>query len=65
MSLEPSWNARSNVILDLKGCSKAVLSFVVGHGKSPWFSRCSVLRVVGVGWRGLVSWVVDGGFFLD
>ncbi len=59
-----SWDARSNRVMSAEACSEAIMAHAVGHGKSPWFSRLSVLRVVGVDWRGLISCVVDGGFFL-
>jgi hypothetical protein len=65
MSLNRFWTARGSSVLDAKGCSEGVFIPVVGHGKSPCFPRCRVLRTVGVGWRVLVSRVVDGGFFLD
>jgi len=63
MSHELSGNAR-NVSLDVETCSEAILTPMLGHGKSPCLSRCRVLRVVGVGWRVLDSGFVDGGFFL-
>ena len=51
--------------LDVRGCLNGVFRGVLGHGKSPCFSRLRVLSVVGVDWRALVFCVVDGGFFLD
>ena len=56
--------ARSVAFLDAKGCSNGVFSGMLVHGKSPCFSRCHVLSVIGVDWRVLVLVVVDGGFFL-
>jgi hypothetical protein len=64
MSLELFGNARSIAFLAVEDCSKGILVLCVGHGKSPCFSRCPVLRVVGVDWRVLVFVVADGGFFL-
>ncbi len=59
-----SWDARSNRVMSAEACSEAILAPAVGYGKSPCFSRCSVLMLFGVDWRGLISCVVDGGFFL-
>ena len=55
----------SVAFLDVKGCSNGVFRGMMGHGKSPCFSRCSVLTAVSVDERGVVLIVVDGGFFLD
>jgi len=33
--------------LDVKGCLKDVFRGVLGHGKSPCFSRCRVLSLIG------------------
>ena len=43
-----------SVFLEVKSCSKAILELSGGHGKSPCFSRCSVLAVVGVDYAVLV-----------
>ena len=32
----------------VEGCSEGVLGLVFGHGKSPWFSRCSFVWSVSV-----------------
>ncbi len=58
-------DARSFAFLDVKGCLKDVFRCMLWHGKSPCFSRCTVLSSVSVGWRVLVFCVIDGGFFLD
>jgi hypothetical protein len=58
-------DARIIALMAVKTCSKAILALCAGHGKSPCFSRCSVLAVVGVDERVLVFGVVDGAFFLD
>ena len=58
-------DARSILKTDGETCSKAISALSAGHGKSPCFSRCRVLSVIGVDWRVLVFLVVDGGFFLD
>ena len=42
------------VFLEVKRCSKAILELSGGDGKSPCFSRCSVLAVVGVDYPLLV-----------
>ena len=42
------------MFLEVKSCSKAILALGSGHGKSPCFSRCSVLAVVGVDYPLLV-----------
>lgn len=42
------------VFLEVKSCSKAILALSLRHGKSPCFSRCSVLAVVGVDYPLLV-----------
>jgi hypothetical protein len=60
-----SCDAHSVAFLDVKGCSNVVFRGMMGHGKSPCFSRCSVLTAVSVDERGVVLIVVDGGFFLD
>ena len=57
-------DVRSIAEMAVKSCSKAVIPLGIRHGKSPCFSRCRVLRVIGVDWRVLVFVVVDGGFFL-
>ncbi len=55
----------SVVLMVAEARSKAFFAVEVEHGKSPCFLRCSVLSVVGVGWRLSILDVVDGGFFLD
>ena len=57
--------ARSIALMVVETCSKAILALCSAHGKSPCFSRCSVLTAVGVDERVLVLVVVDGVFFLD
>jgi len=42
------------VFLEAKSCSKAILALGSEHGKSPCFSRCGVLAVVGVDYLLLV-----------
>lgn len=64
-SLESLGETRSNAFLAGKACSKDILALCVRHGKSPYFSRYRVLRVVNVGWRVLIFCAADGGFFLD
>ena len=64
MSLELFEYTRSIVGLTVKSCSKALFAVVLRHGKSPCFSRGSVLTAVGVDERVLVLVVVDGVFFL-
>ncbi len=59
-----SWDARSNRLMSAEACSEPILAPAARHGKSPWFSRLSCLRVVSVDWRRLISCVVDGGVFL-
>ncbi len=58
------WDPRSNRVMSAEACSEAILAYAGGHGKSPCFSRCSILGVFGVDWRRLISCVVDGGVFL-
>ncbi len=58
-------DARSNVLMEVETCSEGVFALVVGHGKSPCFSRHGVLGVSGVDWQAPFSQVVDGGNFLD
>ena len=57
-----AWSVLKMVV---EACSKGILALCAGHGKSPCFSRCSVLTAVSVDERGVVLIVVDGGFFLD
>ncbi len=57
--------ARSIAGMAVKSCSESVLALSSEHGKSPCFSRCSVLTAVGVDERVLVFGVIDGAFFLD
>ena len=64
MSLELFEYTRSIVGLAVKSCSKALFACSRRHGKSPCFSRGSVLTAVGVDERVLVLVVVDGVFFL-
>lgn len=64
-SLELLGNTRSIVFLAVDACSKDILAVTERHGKSPCFSRCSVLTAVGVDERVVVLVVVDGVFFLD
>ncbi len=59
-----SCDARSNRVMSVQSCSEAILAPAVGYGKSPCFSRYSILGLSGVDWRRLISCVVDGGFFL-
>ncbi len=59
-----SCDARSNRVMSVQSCSEGIFALAVGHGKSPWFPRLSVLRLFGVDWRALFSCVVDGGVFL-
>ena len=56
---------RSIVLMAVEACSKAILALSVGHGKSPCFSRCAVLKVVGVDGTVLVFASVDVGKFLE
>ena len=65
MFLELFGYARSIVGLAVKSCSKGIFAIASTHGKSPCFSRCRILTVVGVDERVLVLMVVDGVFFLD
>ena len=65
MSLELLGYTRSILGLAVKNCSKGIFSSICRHGKSPCFSRCSVLNAVGVDERVLVFDAVDGVFFLD
>jgi hypothetical protein len=65
MSLELFGYTHSILGLAGKSCSKGIFAIASTHGKSPCFSRCSVLTAVGVDERVLVLVVVDGVFFLD
>jgi len=65
MSPDLPRSARSNAFWDVETCSKGIFAPAVGHGKSPCFSRPVVLGLVSVDWRVHISWVVDGGVFLD
>ncbi len=60
-----AWAARSIAFLAVKPCSKAFFAPIVGHGKSPCFSRISFLTAVSVDDSGLVFASVDGGDFLE
>ena len=52
-------------LMSVKTCSKAVLALSLGHGKSPCFSRRSVLKVVSVDYPPLVWASVNVGKFLE
>ena len=65
MSLELCEYTRSIHELAAKSCSKGIFAIASTHGKSPCFSRHSVLTLAGVDERVLVLVVVDGVFFLD
>ena len=57
--------ARNIALMAVETCSKAILALYAGHGKSPCFSRGSILTAVGVDERVLILVVADGVFFLD
>ena len=57
--------ARSIALMAVETCSEAVLALCAGHGKSPCFLRCSVLKVVGVDGALLVSASIDGDNLLE
>ena len=65
MSLELCEYTRSIAELAVKSCSKSIFALCLRHGKSPCFSRCCVLTVVGVDEGTLVLRVVDGAFFFE
>ena len=56
-------NVRGNVFLAVEGCLNAVFGGMVGHGKSPCFSRLSFLTAAGVDAGVLVFTVADGVVF--
>lgn len=58
-------DARSIALMAVETCSKALFAWVGRHGKSPCFSRCSFLKLVGVDYALLVLAVVDGDYFLE
>jgi len=58
-------DVRSIALMAVKTCSKAVLALSAGHGKSPCFSRYSVLAVVGVDGALLVFASVNVEEFLE
>jgi hypothetical protein len=58
-------HVRSVAFLAVKTCSKALLASIRRHGKSPCFSRLSVLRVVGVDGAVLVFASVNGANLLE
>jgi hypothetical protein len=47
-------DARGVLKMDVEACSKAILALCAGHGKSPCFLRCCVLRVICTDWQVLV-----------
>ena len=65
MSLELFGYTRSILGLAGKSCSKGIFAIASTYGKSPCFSRGSILTAVGVDERVLVLVVADGVFFLD
>ena len=65
MYLESLENIRSIVFFGSEKLFKSLNASIWRHGKSPCFSRCSVLTGIGVDERVLVSVVADGVFFLD
>jgi hypothetical protein len=57
--------ASRGVFLAVETCSKALFSFSVGHGKSPWFLRVPFHMVVRVDEPVPVLAFVDVGIFLE
>ena len=60
-----SWNARSMGLMSIESCSKAILAPYAWHGKSPCFSGCAFLSVVGVDYSRSVFVDVYGAVFLE
>jgi hypothetical protein len=58
-------HVRSNVFLDVKGCLNAVFGGMLGHGKSPCFLRCRVLKVLDLEWIVLNFFMVNGVNFFE
>lgn len=56
---------RSIDLMAVEACSKAILALNVEHGKSPWFLRCNVLKLVGVDYPLLVLAFANVGNFLE
>jgi len=52
-------------LMAVKTCSKAISALSPRHGKSPCFSRCSILKMVGADYPLLVLASVDVGEFLE
>jgi hypothetical protein len=59
------YDVRSIALMAVKTCSKAILAPASGHGKSPCFSRCSILALVSVDCAGLVLASLDVEEFLE
>ncbi len=57
--------ARSNALMAVETCSKAILALSFRHGKSPYFLRCCFSAVVGVDGAVSVFASVDGEDFLE
>lgn len=58
-------DVRSIGFLDVKGCLNAVFGGMLGHGKSPCFLRCRVLKVFDVDWMVLNFFMVNGVDFFE
>ena len=54
-----------DAFLEVKSCSKAFLSVMWGHGKSPCFSQVAFLRLVSPDYRVVVLPCVDEEEFLE
>ncbi len=55
----------SIVLIAVKTCSKAILALSSGHGESPCFLRCAVLKLFGADGTVLVFASVDVEGFLE
>jgi hypothetical protein len=64
MSLKP-FKGHGIALMAVKTCSKAIFALTLNYGRSPCFSRCSVLKVVGVDYTLLVLASVNVGEFLE
>jgi hypothetical protein len=58
-------DVRSIVLMAVESCSRGISEPSLGHGKSPCFLRCGVLKAVGVDAPLLIFAPVDGEKFLE